>query len=403
MGERVVFAGGLAFDGHGDVPSRCDVAVQDGLIVEMGAGLAGDRTVDVTGRTILPGFIDCHAHVAMDLVDTDQQASRSPSYAAYLVLANLQATLDGGVTTVRDAAGADAGIRRAIDEGLIPGPRLLVSLMQLSPTGGPNDMRSPSGLDVWPDRPDIPRPVADGIDGVRAKVREYVGAGADVIKVFATGHFTMPRGGAHRQLYRDDELRAIVEEAAVHGVRVMAHAHGATGAAAAARSGVASIEHGAYADDAAIEAMAQHGTVLVPTLLAMTATLDGAPDDATRERLEGVVTGHRQAVRRAHERGVPIAMGTDCPIAAHGRNLEELRLLRECGLSPAEAIRAATTTAARLLGLEGMIGSLAPGLRADLVIVEGDALRLDDLRERINAVYRDGKRVGPTARGAGPP
>jgi len=397
MTERVVLAGGLAFDGRSDAPYRCDVAIQDGSIVELGADLAGGRSIDVTGRTVMPGFIDCHAHVAFrELTGTDEDASRTMSYLAFAAVANLQATLDGGVTTVRDAAGADAGFRRAIDEGLVRGPRLLVSLMQLSPTAGPNDARTPSGLDAWIDRPGIPRPVADGVDGLRAKVREFVQAGADVIKVFATGHFAMPRGGAHRQLFRDDELRAIVEESAAQGVRVMAHAHGAAGVAAAARAGVASIEHGFYADDDSIEAMAEHGTVLVPTLLASVSMLQEAGDDESRRRAESVVEGHRRAVRRAHLRGVPIAMGTDCPVAPHGRNLDELRLLVECGLSPAEALHSATSIAATLLGLEAEIGSLARGLRADLVVVEGDPLDLANLPDRIVAVFRDGVRVGPT-------
>jgi imidazolonepropionase-like amidohydrolase len=394
----MILSGGFVFDGTGSAPFRADVRVENGKIADIGTGLKSDERVDATGRTILPGLIDCHSHVALaDVPGLEEAISRTPTYDALRAIAGLHATLGAGVTTVRDAAGADAGLRRALEEGLILGPRLLVSLMQLSPSAGPYDMRTPSGLDLWANRPGIPRPLADGAEGVRAKVREFVQAGADVIKIFATGNFAMPRGGARRQLFGDDELRAIVEEAGAQGILVMAHAHGAAAAAAAARAGVASIEHGFFLDDAALEAMLEHGTVLVPTLLASAALLEAAATETEEEatRLRSVAEGHRAVVREAHRRGVTIAMGTDCPVAAHGRNLEELALLTECGLTAREALLAATSTAARLLGLEGEIGTVERGKRADLVMVVGDALEIATLPQRIDSVYRDGARVPP--------
>jgi imidazolonepropionase-like amidohydrolase len=399
--EQIVFSGGLMFDGRGADPTRADVRVEGGLIVEVGPDLDGERRIDIAGKVILPGLIDCHSHVAYDrLRGLDESLELTPTYSALASVANLRATLNVGITTVRDAAGADAGHREAIADGLVQGPRILVSLMQLSPSAGPYDDRSRSGMRPWVSSSAIPYPVADGPDELRAKVREYVRAGADVIKIFATGNFDMARDGARRSLFSDQELAAIVEEASRQRVRVMAHAHGAEGATAAARAGVASIEHGFYLDDDAIEAMAECGTYFVPTMLANIGALEAATDDAARERLGAVISDHRDVVRKAHRRGVPIVMGTDCPMTSHGRNLEELELLVECGLSPSEALKAATSTAATLLGLEDEIGAIEVGHRADLVVIEGDPLDVRSLATRVIDVYRDGKRVGPIERPA---
>ena len=382
---RTIFHGGVVFDGTGADPSRVDVAVADGRIVEVGHDLDGDEVVDIVGRGLLPGFIDCHAHVWMgEMRSLEEEAGRSASRNAFAAIANLQATLDAGVTTVRDGAFADAGYRDAIAAGEVPGPRLLVSLVQLSPSAGPYDSRTTSGFDSWIPYAGLPRPTADGPDALRAKVRELFQLGADVVKIFATGHWSMDRHGAERSLFRAEELDAIVDEAHRLGMRVMAHAHGAAGAAAAARAGADSIEHGFLLDDEAIDAIAGAGAVLVPTLLASETM--GAE---VHER-------HKDAVRRAHRRGVRIAMGTDCPVQPHGTNLRELEHLVACGLTPSEALRAATGTAAELLGLGDQIGRIAPGLVADLVVVDGDPLEVNGLKARIRDVYRDGVRVGPS-------
>ncbi len=382
---RTVFHGGVVFAGTGADPSRVDVAVADGRIVEVGHDLDGDDAVDLVGRGLLPGFIDCHAHVGMNQMrPLEDEAIRSASRNAFAATASLRATLDAGVTTVRDAGFADAGYRDAIAAGEVPGPRLLVSLVQLSPSAGPYDSRTPSGFDTWVSSAGIPRPTADGPEALRAKVRELVQLGADVVKIFATGHWSMERHGAERSMFRDEELDAIVDEAHRQGIRVMAHAHGSAGAVAAARAGADSIEHGFLVDDDAIEAIAEARAVFVPTLLASEGL---APEVAGR---------HRDAVRRAHRRGIRIAMGTDCPVQPHGENLRELELLVACGLTPAEALRSGTGIAAELLGLEDQIGRIAPGLVADLVVVDGDPMDVTGLTNRIRDVYRDGRRVGPS-------
>ena len=393
---RVILRGGVVVDGVGGEPFRADVAIEGDTIAEIGSDLQGDHVVDASNAMVMPGLIDAHAHPAFaEAFGTlDEDVERAASYVTLQALAGLRATLDAGVTTVRDAAGADAGLRRAVAEGLIPGPRLLISLMQLSPSAGPYDARTVSGHDSWIARPGIPFPVADGVDGVRAKVREFVQAGADVIKIFASGHFSMARDGARRPMFTDDEVRAIVDEAARQRVKVMAHAHGAEAAAAAARAGVASIEHGFFLDGDALDAMAVEGTVFVPTLCASAGVLERSPD-AERERMEAVVAGHRAAVRDARRRGIPIAMGTDCPVVAHGRNAEELRLLVESGLTPLEAIAAATSVGARLLGLDDEIGQVTVGRRADLLVVDG-GVDVVDLTSRLRHVIQGGRRVGPS-------
>ena len=381
MATRIVLAGGLVFDGTGAPPRPADVAIEGTRFVEIGTGLAGDERVELDGAAVFPGFIDCHAHVSFGPpLDLEASAARSPSRNAFASIANLQATLDGGITTVRDAAGADAGYRDAIAAGEVRGPRLLVSLIQLSPSAGPYDGRTPSGFDTWLDVPGLPKPVADGEDGLRAKVREVAQLGGDIVKIFATGHAAMPRDGARRAMFTDAELRAIVEEAGLRGMGVMAHAHGGAGAAAAARAGATSIEHGFFLDDAAIDAIAEAGAWLVPTLLASL----GTPETHAV---------HRAAVGKAHRRGVKIAMGTDCPVQPHGTNLRELELLTACGLSPTEALLAGTSLAAHLLGLESEIGRIEAGYAADLVVAAGDPLDLVGLPARVRRVYRDGRLV----------
>jgi imidazolonepropionase-like amidohydrolase len=348
---------------------------------------------DLSGFAVLPGLIDCHAHVAISDVSFEDQLTEAPSLALLRALPGLRATLASGVTTVRDAAYADAGLKRAIDLGLVDGPRLYVSLIQICPSGGPNDWRSPSGQPFTLPNPAIPSPVAEGVDGLRSKVRELVYFGADVIKVFATANLAAPRDGARRVLYRDEELRAIVTEAQALGVRVMAHAHGAEGVKAAVRAGVDSIEHAFFLDDEAIALMAEARTTLVPTLFAGLELVEAATakDDVhERRRLEALVREHRDAVGRAFAAGVPIAMGTDTTNASAGRKLEELGLLVESGLPPVEALRSATLRAAQLLGLAEEIGGVQPGMRADLVVVEGDPLAFGDLGSRIRTVMKDG-------------
>ena len=395
--SRVVFAGGQVFDGTGTEPGPADVVIEGGRIVEVGTGLDGDQVVDCTGQSVLPGMFDCHVHLTDSTLNALDWESAPFSLQFYQAARNMELTLAAGITTVRDACGADLGVQAAQRYGLIRGPRMQISITMISQTGGHGDRWQASGCPgayQWP-HPGRPDGVADGPDQVRAKVREMIRAGADVIKIATSGGVFSPRDDPRQAHFRDAEIAVIVEEAAAAGRYVMAHAHGTAGIKAAIRAGVRSIEHGTFLDQEAIEMMTGHGTWLVPTLAASLglsqAIKSGVPvwpQAAEKERIFG---GAAQAsVRAAIAAGVKIAMGTDAPVYPHGKNLRELELLVQAGMKPAQALHAATLSAARLTGLDGELGTLEPGKVADLVIADGDALDVHDLGDRIRAVYQDG-------------
>lgn len=394
---RTVFANGQVFDGSGSEPADADVVVEDGRIVDVGTGLDGDEVVDCAGATVLPGLIDAHVHVLFSRVNPMKTLQTPFSYPYYEAVANLRATLDCGITTVRDAGGADLGVKDAVADGLVAGPRMRIAVSMLSQTGGHGDGWYPSGcvVSLVQPHPGRPNTIVDGPDEVRRVVRELIRAGADVIKVATSGGVLSARDDPRHGHFRDDEVAVMVAEAAAAGIGVMAHAQGAEGIKTAVRNGVRSIEHGIYLDDEAIELMEDWGTWLVPTLLAPRAVIDqadaGMPyPEAVIEKARMVLEVHTASVRRAIEAGIPLAMGTDSGVGPHGDNLRELALMVECGLTPAQALHAATRSAAELLDVADDRGSIEPGLRADLVVVDGSALELATLRERVRAVYQDG-------------
>jgi imidazolonepropionase-like amidohydrolase len=399
---RTVFTGGRVFDGTGADPAEADVAIEAGRIVEIGPGLDGDEGVDVGGATILPGLFDTHIHLAMRYEDFDELAvMHQPfSYRFFTVAENLRRTLALGITTVRDASGADLGMRRAIEDGLLVGPRMQISVTMLSMTGGHNDTWLPSGgTSPWPVYPGMPDGVCDGVEGVSAKVREVIRAGADVIKIASSGGFLSPLDDPSLPHFSQEEVDAIVRTAADMGRWVMAHAHGAEGIKRAIRAGVRSVDHGTYLDDEGIALMLERGTWLVPTLTAGDTTEELANDprvpEPVREKLRGLGRPELDAFRRAAEAGVKVAMGTDCPVAPHGTNLRELQLMAENGFTPARALVAATSSAAELMGLQDELGTIEPGKRADLVVVEGDPFAFATMPERVRQVWKDGVRVAP--------
>jgi imidazolonepropionase-like amidohydrolase len=397
---RTVFSGGSVFDGTGTAPAPADVVVEDGRIVEVGTGLDGDKGVDCAGAVLLPGMFDCHVHVTISEIGLLARVQKPFSYQFYEAARNLRATLGQGITTVRDAAGADLGIKQAVDDGLIPGPRMQISVGLISPTGGHGDSWHPSGLCVplmvpHPGRPDS---TVDGPDEMRRVARTLLRAGADVLKVCTTGGVLSPRDDPRHSQFTPAELDVLITEATMQGRPVMAHAQGSAGIKNAVRAGVRSIEHGIYLDDEAIELMLSHDTWLVPTLVAPVNVLRAADAGvdlpaAVVAKAREVVQAHRDSVRRAHAAGVRIAMGTDSGVGPHGTNLEELALMRECGLSPADVLVATTSSAARLLGLDGQLGRVEPGWRADLVVVNGDPYDFATLGSNIRAVWKDGVRV----------
>src|SRR5918995_5528529 len=397
---RTLFAGGRVFEGTGAAPAAADVCVEDGLIVEVGTGLDGDEQVDVSGRTLLPGLIDAHVHVMIANIDIWRLVQTPFSYRFYEAIHNLEATLRIGITTVRDAGGADLGLKQALEHGLIAGPRVQLSISMLSQTGGHGDGWLPSGnrVQLLPAHPGLPRAICDGPTEVRKMVREMARAGAEVIKCATTGGVMSPRDKPEHNGFSPEELEAMVSEAHGHGLEVMAHAQGAPGIKNALRAGIRSIEHGIYLDDEAIELMLDKGAWLVPTLMAPRGVIKAAeagvsiPADSLRKALEGI-EAHRDSFRRAVHASVKVAMGTDSGVTPHRDNLEELQLMAENGMTPEQVLAATTSSAAELMGLADELGTIQPGKRADLVVVDGDPYEFSTLKTRIAAVYQDGRLV----------
>jgi imidazolonepropionase-like amidohydrolase len=403
-----VLRGATLIDGTGALPVR-DAAIviaDDGRIEAVTTtGLAswpGDaEVIDGTGQTVLPGLIDCHDHPASQGYElANRWGLDEPGSTRHLRTAQvLQQMLRSGYTTIRDAGGLDAGFKAAIDEGLIKGPRLLTSVAIISPIGGIGDSVSPSGHEctVVPD-PALPSGVVSGTRGVRDIVRTMVRVGADVIKCATTGGASSrPGHGPKDPAFSLDEMRALVDEAHTLGRRVMCHALGGPGLRVALEAGVDSIEHGSYLDENRefIPMMAEKGIFFVPTLAVYVYHRESrAPH--VRERARALQTRHADSIHRALEAGVKVVAGTDAGGHGHPPNAMELEELVRVGVSPMQALRAATGLAAECLGLEREIGTLEKGKWADLVAVEGDPLAdiglLKDPK-RIKLVMKGGRVV----------
>lgn len=407
---QTLIINGTLIDGRGGEPlPGASVLVENDKIVAVAASgkplqveLDAEQ-IDAGGGAILPGFIDSHVHMMFEIGKLEEALNTPFSMKFYKAIGYLGNTLHAGITSVRDAGGADLGVKQAVEQGVIAGPRLQISTAVLGITGGHTDGWHPSGdtLGFFNDYPGMPDGICDGVPEVRKKVREVLRAGADVVKICATGGVLSPTDHPEFTQFSPQELAAIVQEAAYRrGIKVMAHAQGAEGIKQAVRAGIHSIEHGIFLDDEAIELMLDKGTFLVPTLLAPIAVLElgeagGMPEYGLQKSRE-VIDVHRQSIRRAHEAGVKIAMGTDAGVMPHGTNLRELALMVEAGLSPMEAIVASTKTAAECLGWQDRLGTIEAGKVADIVITGSDPLAdISSLADNdtIWMVMQDGKRV----------
>ncbi len=400
---KTLLRGATLIDGTGAAPAQADIVIADGRIVDVGVGLDGDEAVDLDGHWVLPGLIDCHVHVVFSTINLLERAQTPFSLQFFQAGRNLEATLQAGITSVRDAGGADLGVKTAVEQGFVRGPRMTLSITVLSQTGGHGDGWFPCGVDLplLAEHPGRPHNVCDGPDEVRKKVREVVRAGADVIKICTTGGVLSQRDEPQASQFSPEEIEVFVAEARAHRIGVMAHAQGSEGIKNAVRAGVASIEHGIYLDDEAIGMMLEAGTFLVPTLVAAVGVLD-APEgvsEASLRKAREVVEVHRESIARAAEAGVRIAMGTDSGVVPHGRNANELVQMVGVGMPPTAAIAAATRVAAENLGVADHRGTIEPGKDADLVAVTGDPLAdigvLADA-DHIAGVWREGVRVRGT-------
>jgi imidazolonepropionase-like amidohydrolase len=396
---RTVLRNGTVFDGTGQAPEVADVLLVGDRITAIGRDLDGETVIDCEGKLVTPGLIDCHVHFMGDGDFSKATHANTPfSMNFFQAAERMKRTLACGITMVREAGGSDLGVKEARDRGLVPGPRMQLSITILSQTGGHGDSwevcgaHMPGLLDCHPGRP---HNIVDGPDEMRKKVRELVRAGADVIKVCTSGGVLSPRDDPQHAHFMADELDVLVAEATAAHRFVMAHAQATDGIKNAVRAGIRSIEHGIYLDDEAIEMMLAAGTYLVPTLIAPRGVVQAKErgveiPDVIMDKALGVIEVHRDAISRAIEAGVKIAMGTDSGVTPHGQNLEELNQMSQLGMSPADCWVASTKTAAELLGVDGETGTIEPGKRADLVIWNGTDLDVSDLRPRVDQVIQDG-------------
>lgn len=404
MTHELLLVDGDFLPGGADTTVGGEILIRDGVIAAIGAEArlrASDdaRELNVAGRTVLPGFIDCHVHVMIDGINLMQSMSEPFSLPFYRSVGVLRRTLDLGITTVRDAGGADLGLKTAQARGLIEGPELVIAVNLLSQTGGHADgwMASGQSCHLLPEHPGRPHAVVDGPEAMRLRVRELMRAGADVIKVCASGGVASERDDPRHSQFDREELDMCVRTAASNHVSVMAHAHGREGILNALRSGVRSIEHGIFADQECFELLKSCDAWLVPTLTAPRELLrmiqEGASvPQSVIEKTEAVQVIHAEMAKAAVAAGVRIAFGTDAGVFTHGANLTEFRHLRDAGLAPIDVIRAATEEAAALLELDDR-GEIAVGKRADLVVVDGDVFDFEGYKERIGGVIQRGKVV----------
>ena len=406
----VVHAGRLLADPDAAPLQNQTVVIKDGRIERIAAGFlatdavgaaAGDAVEihDLSDMFVLPGLIDGHVHLTGELGPRQKldRLELSDPDVAMVAARHARRTLMAGFTTVRDvgAGGGDAifALRDAVARGDVPGPRIFASGHTISPTGGHGQTH---GL-----REEILHVidsdgVCDGADACRQAVRRQVRRTADHIKLVSTGGVLSETAAGTGQQFFDDELQAIVDTAHALGRKVTAHAHGADGVNAALRAGVDSIEHGTFSDDESFTLFKTRDAYLVPTILAgVTVAEIAAAEDSffppsIRDKAQVVGPGIIEMVRRAHAAGVKIAFGTDTGVSRHGDNAREFVLLVEAGLTPAEAIRAATLSIADNMGMSDRLGSIAPGKHGDLVAVAGDPLQ--DIAELLDVdfVMKDG-------------
>jgi imidazolonepropionase-like amidohydrolase len=385
--------------------SKQTIAIENGKVISVATGFAaaksGDTLIDLSDHFVLPGLIDCHVHLTgefgphqkMDVVE------EGPEAVALHAARHARVTLEAGFTTVRDlgeiggAGNAIFALKSAIAKGWVVGPRIFAAGSIISPTGGHgvtcgyrddiNLMFDPSGR-------------ADGADGCRHAVRRQVSRGADFIKFVATGGvLTDTDTGTDRQFF-DDEYEAIVATAHMLGRKTTAHAHGADGMKAALKAGVDGIEHGTFMDEEVMSAMLKQGVFYVPTALAGTTVAEYARTQdflpkAIREKALAVGPNILDTLKRSHAAGIKIAFGTDTAVSPHGQNAKEFALMVKAGMTPMQAIAAATVVAAEHIGQSANLGAIEPGKAADIIATT--ASPLDDINAlmTIAFVMRDGQ------------
>jgi imidazolonepropionase-like amidohydrolase len=373
-----------------------DKVKQAGSAADLTKALApGVRVIDLGNATVLPGLIDCHTHITGQAENYYEDIFRkSPIDVATTSHIYARRTLLAGFTTIRNVGAdeyTDIALRRAIDGGKIPGPRMLCSAVALGSTGGHADL---NGFSPYLDFKVIAPGIANGPEQIREAVRRNVKYGADWIKILASAGVLSEEEAVGAPQYSQEEMKAAVDEAALWGRKVAAHAHGTEAIKMAVRAGVASIEHGSLIDDEGIRLMKERGTWLVSDIynddyiLAEYSRLGYPQKIIDKEKLVGRL--QRENFRKAFQAGVKCAFGTDAGVYPHGWNAKQFAKLVEWGMTPMQAIQSATSSAADLIGWKTKVGQLAPGYFADLVAVKGDPLKDISVLEKLDFVMKGG-------------
>ncbi|ANM31054.1 hypothetical protein ABI59_17940 [Acidobacteria bacterium Mor1] len=382
------------YDGSGAEPSAVsrgvDVHLEGSLIKEVrphDPNLPASnpdrdfRVIDLSGKTVTPGLIDCHGHVTLfGLQEDDIVKAGGPDSVIYAEKILTRTLIDGGVTTMRDVGGATHALKRMVDDGLIRGPRLKISICMLSTTGGHADFRGPDRCHaelskLWPPAPGRPSSIVDGAVECRKRVREIKACGADLIKVCSSPGVASPGDELEHREFTQEELTAICDEAAARGMKVAAHAHSASGIELGIACGVHDIQHMSFMDDRLVEQAHEKGCTVTPTSWIIDELIRmGGLDPFVMEKAKQVAEVHARAVEYARKGGLPILMGTDPVLTGmHGRNWMELVHLVRDGLSPLQAWYGSTGLAAAEIGQDDT-GVIAPGRRADLLVCDGDVI-----------------------------
>ncbi|HWZ16573.1 MAG TPA: amidohydrolase family protein [Mucilaginibacter sp.] len=403
--QRTYIQCGKLIDGISNTAREHVTIVLDGnLITEIQngftAGAAGDRVISLQNKTVMPGLIDCHVHLegqhskntlieGFTLTDAD---------IAYNAAVYAKRTLMAGFTTVRDLGGTGVNIslRKAVQKGLVDGPRIITAGRAISASGGHMDSSDGFRDDAFNHKMGPDDGVADGRDELIKAVRLQIKRGSNVIKIASTGGVLDLSENASGAEFTIDEIKAVVETAKDYGLKVACHAHGAEGIKRAILGGVASIEHGTFMNEEDMELAKKNGTYLVPTIIAGKSVADSAkikgyfPPVIARKAME-VGTVIQQTFGKAYKAGVKIAFGTDAGVYAHGQNYKEFQYMVEAGMPPMEAIKAATTSAADLLGISDKTGSISKGKFADIIAVDGNPLEDIGAMKNVTFVMKEGK------------